>query len=73
VRPTAPNRVSGLKPRHKAEMDGSAEFAVNWAVVKDWSERDRYALGHSQAEARDLYAAVTGRRHGILQWLKKYW
>lgn len=65
--------VSGLKQHHKREMESSAEFTVSWAVVRDWSEQDRYQLGHSEAEARDLYAAVTGRTHGILRWLKKHW
>lgn len=65
--------VSGLKQQHKVEMDGNTDFAVNWAVVRDWSEQDRYSLGRSFAEARDLYGAVTGRRHGILTWLKKHW
>ena len=65
--------VSGLKQVHQDELQNNAQFAVNWAVVRDWSEQDRYVIGISRAEARDLYAAVTARRHGILAWLKKHW
>jgi hypothetical protein len=65
--------VSGLKQLHRQEMDGNTDFEVNWAVVRDWSEQSRYILGRSAAEAKDLYQAVTARKHGILKWLKKHW
>lgn len=65
--------VSGLKQVHKQELETNAEFAVNWSVVRDWSEKGRYSLARSRAEASDLYAAITARRHGILKWLKKHW
>jgi hypothetical protein len=64
--------VSGLKQLHQNEMQNDPQFAVNWAVVRDWSEQDRYAVGISRAQARDLYSAVTARTHGILTWLKKH-
>ena len=35
-------------------------FGLNWATVKDWSEKRRYQL-NSEKEARDLYRAVTPR------------
>jgi len=47
-------------------------FAVNWTVVKDWTEQSRYE-SHSRPEAADLIAAVTSRKHGVLQWVKQYW
>lgn len=65
--------VSGLKSLHKSEMQANVDFAVNWAVVRDWSEQARYTFGRSAAEAYDLYVAITARRHGILKWLKKHW
>ena len=65
--------VSGLKQLHQQESEGDAEFEANWRVVTDWSQHHRYQLGHSAAKARDLYAAITGRKHGILTWLKKQW
>lgn len=65
--------VSGLKQQHQLEVKGNADFAVNWAVVRDWSEKARYTVGRSGAEAHDLYLAISARRHGILKWLKKHW
>ncbi len=65
--------VSGLKQTHEQEMKTNADFKVQWLVVRDWSEKARYSIGRSQAEARDLYTAITARRNGILKWLKKHW
>ena len=64
--------VSGLKQLHQQEIDGSSEFATNWQTVRNWSEQDRYRIGRS-AEAKELYAAIIDRKHGILTWLKKHW
>ena len=65
--------VSGLKQLHQEEVLANPQFAVNWAVVRDWSEQHRYVVGISHVQARDLYGAVSARKHGILTWLKKHW
>lgn len=54
-------------------MQSDKIFEVNWATVKDWKEDKRYVVSISEAEARDLYLAVTERNHGVLTWLKKLW
>lgn len=56
--------VVGLKPE--------GEIGVNWAVVKDWSEQDRYKR-HSEIESKDLYEAVSNPNEGVLEWLKQHW
>lgn len=48
-------------------------FALNWDVVRDWSEGDRYNLDISKEDARELYRAITRRRTGIMTWLRNYW
>jgi hypothetical protein len=65
--------VSGLKPNHDAEIKSNPDFAVNWAIVKDWSEQDRYRTPIPEAKAKDLYSAITARRNGVIAWLKKWW
>jgi HEPN domain-containing protein len=62
-----------LEAAHKSQRDANPQFRDNWDVVKDWSERSRYDYDISERRARDLYAAVTDRRNGVLSWLKKYW
>ncbi len=65
--------VSALKPRHEAELRSNKDFALNWSVVKDWSEQDRYRLQISRAQASDLYSAIVARKNGVLSWLKQHW
>ena len=56
----------------KAKMKGDSNFELNWETVVRWSERSRYAK-HSQADAQELYDAISDPTHGVLQWLKQYW
>lgn len=66
-------KVAGLEAAHDAEVQANAQFALNWAVAKGWSEESRYSLTISVAEARDMYAAVTAKTNGVLPWLKTRW
>ncbi|MBN2024574.1 MAG: HEPN domain-containing protein [Pirellulales bacterium] len=70
--PTKLVQIAGLKPALDAEIKRDRDFEANWSVVRDWSEESRYEW-HSAKEARDLYSAITGRKHGIMQWLRKHW
>jgi HEPN domain-containing protein len=65
--------LSGLKPQHETRAKAEPQFAVNWAVAKDWSAEDRYVVGVPEKKARDLYTALAGKRHGVLSWLRKHW
>lgn len=61
-----------------AGLDQAQQFAsdpileVNWATVKDWSEQSRY-FESTEAEARELVAAVDDSTHGVLAWLIQHW
>jgi HEPN domain-containing protein len=48
------------------------EIEINWSVVKDWSEKDRYTK-HSDKEAKDIFEAVADREEGVFQWIKLHW
>ena len=48
-------------------------FGLNWEIVRDWSEEDRYNLNISKEDARELYSAITMRRTGIMAWLRNHW
>ncbi len=65
--------VSELKDEHQRRLSSDAAFAVNWSVVKDWNESSRYRSSIPETQARDLYSAVTARKHGVLPWLRKRW
>ena len=65
-------KVAGLQPDQAKEAGADPVFAVNWAIVKDWSEQSRYEY-RSQQEAEDLYGAIADRSHGVLRWIRRYW
>ncbi|MBK7646333.1 MAG: HEPN domain-containing protein [Betaproteobacteria bacterium] len=65
--------VAGLKTDLSQREQSDQVFSLNWAVAKDWSERSRYEIGITQAQARDLVAAISDNNNGVLQWLKNYW
>ena len=64
--------LSGLKAELKREQDADPDFRDNWATTKDWNEISRYEE-HDKNEAADLYSAISGKNHGVLRWVKKYW
>jgi len=49
-----------------------SKLSGNWGIAKEWSEQKRYHQ-ITEAEARDLYAAVADAAHGVLPWIKTYW
>lgn len=66
-------KLSGLKSEHDKETQSNKAFSLNWAIVKDWSEKSRYSGQISEAKVRDFYSAVVSRKNGVLSWLKKRW
>ena len=65
-------RVAGLLTVFDKEKKAKPKLDLNWAIVKDWSETSRYEIGITEAQARDLYSACTGR-NGVLPWIRKRW
>jgi len=65
-------KVAGLKTALEQEIRSNAIFAVNWGIVKDWTEESRYER-HPQIAAENLYAAISDNRHGVLRWIKRHW
>ena len=65
--------ISGLKTEFQRAIQTNQSLAVNWAIVKDWSEQSRYSTDISEIMARDFYSAVTARGQGVLSWLRKRW
>ena len=65
-------RVAGLAPEFDRDRKANPDLELNWATVKDWSEAVRYEVAITEPQARDLYAACTGR-NGVLPWVKRRW
>lgn len=66
-------QLAGIKQDLDRDMKTSPALQVNWAIVKDWSESDRYDITITAAQARDLYSACTRRRNGLLPWIQSRW
>jgi hypothetical protein len=69
-------RLAGLDNELNARLAVSAAsgdlFDSNWKVVLGWTVMSRYAP-RTEADARNLFAAITHNPDRALRWLKKYW
>jgi hypothetical protein len=65
--------IADLKSGLEAARALDKNFGLNWEIVRDWSEEDRYNLNISKEDARELYSAITMRRTGIMAWLRNHW
>ena len=61
-----------LKQRLKESAVNGDEFGTNWNTVSSWKVTSRYEE-KAEAEARDLYAAITDKPHGVMKWIQIYW
>ena len=64
--------LAGLMPAWTAALNANPNLLVNWGTAKDWKEDRRYHR-ITEAEAKDLYAAVADATHGVLTWIKTQW
>ena len=65
-------QVAGLQSNLLVEINNDPAFATNWTIVIQWSEESRYQKW-TEVEARDMYAAVANKNHGVLRWIKQFW
>jgi HEPN domain-containing protein len=64
--------VAGLQRPLDTEMNTNSSFAINWTIVKDWTEQSRYRTQPS-ASARDLVRAINDHKTGVMAWLRQHW
>lgn len=55
-----------------AAKSANRAFETFWELVDGWSEESRYDR-KTEAEARDLYQAITDPNDGVLRWIRGYW
>jgi HEPN domain-containing protein len=65
--------VSGIEELYDEEAGRNSAFALNWSIVKDWSEVSRYDPKITDTQALGFFLAVTDPTDGVLEWLKKQW
>jgi len=64
--------VAGLKGQLELEEKRSKAFALNWSMVKQWSEDARYEPTIESDRVLMFFAAVTDPVNGVMPWLTKY-
>ncbi len=52
------------------EMTKDPAVNVQWSIVQEWSEQNRYEIGKSEQVATDMYEAI---ERGVLPWVKSRW
>jgi hypothetical protein len=64
--------VSGLKIIRDTDAGANLALYTNWQRVKDWNEQSRYRQ-KTQAQAEQLFNAVTDLKDGVMQWIRLRW
>ena len=65
-------RLAGIAVERDVAAGANVNLRRHWDVAQDWSEASRYRL-IAQADAEELYHALTDATDGILPWVKNYW
>ena len=64
--------LAGLTTERNEQLATNPVFVVNWGTVIRWKVTSRYE-SKTEAEARELYAAITAEPDGVLKWIRIYW
>ena len=64
--------VAGVKVQFESDRKINPGLSASWDKVRDWRESSRYER-RSQAEAQQLYDAITHAIDGVLPWVKLRW
>ena len=69
-------RLAGLTIELDDRLAASARvgglFIAHWGTVLQWKVTSRYE-SKTEAEAKDLFTAITHTPDGVLEWIRNYW
>jgi len=65
-------KQAGLATTRVADAAANPALHKNWLAVKDWNEKSRYETTSHQ-KAKRLYAAITDKPNGVMQWIRARW
>src|SRR5262249_49990857 len=61
-----------LNARRATSRASGDALESNWNTVVGWTVTSRYAP-RTEADARNLFAAITHNPDGVLRWIKRFW
>jgi HEPN domain-containing protein len=64
--------LAGLKDEWDLACETNSNFEALWDLICKWTEESRYSTW-TRNEAEALLDAITGRKDGVLRWIKRYW
>ena len=65
-------KQANLEPKRGQDIGANASLGGHWGVVEVWTEVSRYEQKR-EAEARNLYEAVTNDPDGVFRWIQQHW
>jgi HEPN domain-containing protein len=65
-------KAADLEAAFGPDIAANPALEANWRIVERWDVDRRYQAA-SEAEARDLYQAVTDNANGVLPWIRVRW
>lgn len=65
-------KIAGLAGELDNRQASDADFAINWAIVREWRPEERYKLTDTET-AQQMVSAISDPKTGVLQWIKAYW
>jgi hypothetical protein len=65
-------KQANLEPTHGRDIAVNAPFDSHWSIASLWTEVSRYHQ-KTEADARNLYDAITNDPDGVLPWITKHW
>ena len=65
-------KLADLETTRVADIAVNLVLAKNWLVVNNWNEKSRYQTTSHQ-KAKKLYAAITDKPDGVMQWIRVRW
>lgn len=65
-------RQANLWPKRAQDIGANPTLGGYWGVVEVWTEVSRYEQ-KTEADARNLYEAVTNDPDGVFRWIQLHW
>jgi hypothetical protein len=65
-------QASKLDGAFRERLSADPAFAVNWALMSDWSVESRYAEV-AESASRAFLVAIEDPLHGVMSWLRTLW
>lgn len=65
-------RQANLEPKRGQDIGANPALGGYWGVVEAWTEVSRYQQ-KAEADARELYEAITNDPDGVFRWIQQHW